>query len=121
MILNNSLNKDGPICNNNKRNNNDGNIINSNICESSIGNVSESSIDLPNKFVKDKKSTSIKSNINLPLPKLDTKECIKKNDHAFNNNERNNKDEKIINSNVCESSIDNSTNMDLPINKSLEN
>ena len=50
------------------------------------------------------------------MPKVDSKECIDKDDTVYNNNEKINNYDKILNNNVWESSIDNISeyNINLP-------
>ena len=75
------------------------------ICQKFNNNVCKSSIELPNKSVKDIKDISIKSNINSPLPKFNSKKYISKDYPTSNNNDSNNNDDKIMNTNIFQSSI----------------
>ena len=59
----------------------------------------ESSIDLPNKSIKDIKTKYVEFNINSPLSSIDSKDCINKDEYVCNNNESNSTVQKIINNN----------------------
>ena len=83
-----------PAYNSNESNNSDKTIINNDVCESIINNVSTFNIDLPNKLDKGIKAKYIKLNINSPLPKVDSKDLISKDDTVCNNNESNNNNDK---------------------------